>query len=70
MKLLGKNHVGKTRPDALERRSYKKEIECSQDNADMLVEEFSAGIQSNDCFGNNYLSIKGIALEYHKNIIT
>ena len=54
----------------LERRSYKKEIECSQDNADMLVEEFAAGIQSNDCFGNNYLSIKGIALEYHKNIIT
>ena len=45
MEILGKNHVGKTRHEDLERISLKKNIKCSQDYNERLVVEFTTEIQ-------------------------
>ena len=65
-KLLGTNHVGKTRHEALEIRSLKKYIKFRQFCAYILVAQFVTKIQSHYFGGNKYWFINGVALEYNR----
>ena len=50
----------------MERRIHKKYIKYRHNYSDSLVEAFKTEIQSHHCGGNDYLSIKRVALEYYK----
>ena len=64
MNILGTNHVGKTRRDALIRRKDKKDIKLRRDYAERLVAAFKQVIQSEHFGANKTLSMEGVAVEY------
>ena len=66
MKILGTNHVVKTRRKVFEIRSNKKYMKCRQDYANKSVAEFSTEIKSHNFYDNLSLSVYGVSLKYYR----
>ena len=67
MRILGTNHVGKTRRDALKDGFSDHDVKLRHVYAERLASAFLAEIQSQHFGGSNMLSMEGIALDYIKN---
>jgi len=64
VKILGTNHIGLTRREALSMRHEKKDIKVQHDFVDILVAAFLTEIHSEQFGGNQTLSMEGLAMEY------
>ena len=62
--ILGTNHIGKTRREALEKGQSDYDVKLRRDYAERLTTALIHQIQSQHFGGKNTLSMEGIALEY------